>query len=113
MIHEEAISPMNLSQTMIRSRSSISDVFIRGREFLLDAISGVGESQIVNRHVTANDMEPPADLAQKLKQTLDDLKVSFMDTDGAKIDYDALRASEAYAAYHKECLAVLDRFNPQ
>ncbi|MGB3713688.1 MAG: DUF547 domain-containing protein [Candidatus Promineifilaceae bacterium] len=112
MINDEALDTANISRALVQSGSSFSDMLIRGREFLLDMISGVDDSRIVNRHVAAIDMQPSADLAQKLKQTLDDLKISVMDANGAKVDYQALRVSSAYAAYHEECLAVLDRFNP-
>jgi hypothetical protein len=112
MMREEAAATTKLIQPIVKSGSSIADTLIRGREFILDLISGSDESRIVNRTFTATDMEPPADLAQRLKETLDDLKISVMDADGAKIDYDALRVSTAYTAYHEECLAVLDRFNP-
>jgi hypothetical protein len=113
MINDESLDTANISRARIQSGSPFSDVLIRGREWLLDMISGVDDSRIVNRYFPATDMQPSADLAQKLKQTLDDLKISVMDTSGAKVDYAALRVSSAYAAYHEECLAMLNRFNPE
>lgn len=113
MINDETLDTANISRALVQSGSSFTDGLIRGREFLLDTISGVDDSRIVNRYFAPNDMQPSADLAQKLKQTLDDLKISVMDANGAKVDYQALRVSSAYAAYHEECLAVLDRFNPE
>jgi hypothetical protein len=113
MINDETLKTANMSRALVHSGSPFADGLIRGREFLLDTISGVDDSRIVNRNLAANDMQPSADLAQKLKQTLDDLKFSVMDASGTKVDYEALRVSSAYAAYHEECLAVLDRFNPE
>ncbi len=112
MIEEKSLDTLEYSRSLARSNSKLSDVYIRGREFLLNRLSRAGDSLVINRNLVNQNMSPSADLAAKLKRTLDDLKVSVMDDTGTKIDYEALRTSPAYAAYQEECLAVLDRFDP-
>ena len=113
MINEESVNLIDITQMPVRSGSSFFDALIRAREFLLNTISGVDDKSVVNRNMVPGDMKPSTDLAEKLKQTLDDLKISVMDAEGVNVNHEALRSSKAYAAYHEECLAVLDLFNPE
>lgn len=113
MIKEESPDQRDISRSLAGSNSTLSDAYIRGREFLLNKLARAGDSQVINRNLVNHGMSPSLDLAERLKQTLVDLRVSVMYESGSKIDYEALRASPAYAAYHQECLAVLDRFNPE
>ena len=112
MVKEEDASAIDTPQEPAVSRSALSDTLISGREFALDLLSGSNKRRVVNRHLAISPMQPSADLAEKLKQTLDDLKLSVMNAEGTSVDYGALRVSKAYEKYHDECLSVLNSFNP-
>ncbi len=96
-----------------QQRPTYKDTLIRGREFLLNRLAGASADMVLNPVRDDGKMPPPADLSATIKQTLDDLKATAMDQDGAKVDYAALRASPAYAAYQEECLVKLQRFQPR
>jgi hypothetical protein len=113
MEKDEVANAIDTPQEPAVSRSALSDTLISGREFALDLLSGSNKRRVVNRHLAISPMQPSADLAEKLKQTLDDLKLSVMDVEGTSVDYDALRVSKAYEKYHSECLSVLNSFNPE
>ena len=95
-----------------QQRPTYKDTLIRGREFLLNRLAGATPHLVLNPDRANGGMPPPADLAARIKQTLDELKVTAMDQDGAKVDYAALRSSSAYAVYQEECLVKLQRFQP-
>jgi len=112
MIEREVVGVINTPQKPASRWSVFSDTLISGREFVLDLLSGSNKKRVVNRNLATSGMQPSAELAEKLKQTLDDLKLSVMDAEGTSVDYDALRDSEAYEKYHVECLSVLNSFDP-
>ena len=91
----------------------LPDLFIRGRERLLDSLSGVHPSLVLNREPAQARGAPPSDLAARLNDVLRSLKAKAMDASGARIDYAALRRSTAYADYHERYLSQLSTFNPQ
>lgn len=92
---------------------SLSDIFIRGRERLLDRLSGVHPSLVLN-HVPVQYQEAlPSDLAARLNEVLQNLKAKAMDASGARIDYAAVRRSRAYSDYRERYLSQLSVFNPQ
>jgi len=95
------------------SLTGIKDVFIKIRETALNQLTGANSSLVLNSGLVEGNMPPPSDLAARLKETLDILKVSVMDETGSEVDYAALRNSPAYVAYRQECLAALPRFKPQ
>jgi hypothetical protein len=109
---EPKASDLNADPNLSGGGSWAGDVLIRGREFVLNRLSGAKPSLVINQAKVEMAMPPGADLAARLKQTLDDLKRSVMDEDGASVDYAALRSSSAYAAYQVECLAALRQFKP-
>ena len=112
MIEYEVAGLIDHSQNPATSRFALSDTLISGREIVLDLLSGSNKRRVVNRNLATSSMQPSAELAEKLKQTLDDLKLSVMNAEGTSVDYDALRTSEAYEKYHDECLSVLNSFDP-
>ena len=105
-------SDPNAAPDLVGGGSWAGDILIRGREFVLNWLSGAKPSLVINQARVEMVMPPAADLAARLKHTLDDLKRSVMDEGGTKVDYAALRDSPAYAAYQAECLAALRQFKP-
>jgi hypothetical protein len=93
--------------------SPLGDSLIHGREWILNRLAGAKPSLVINQALFDMEMPPSADLAARLKQTLDELKISAMDAGGSVVDYTALRHSEAYADYQEECLAALRHFEPE
>ena len=112
MLKEEQLANVTKPPKQLAIRPRPGDFLIRARESILNGLAGVRPSLVINGGLPEVDMDMPNDLAARLKQTLDELKVSVMDETGAKIDYRALRNSPAYAAYQEECLAVLRHFKP-
>ena len=88
------------------------DMMIRARESILNQVAGIRSTPGINGGLPELDMGTPSDLGARLKQTLDDLKISVMDENGAKIDYAALKNNHAYMAYREECLSALRTFKP-
>ena len=72
-----------------QQRPTYKDTLIRGREFLLNRLAGASADMVLNPVRDDGKMPPPADLSATIKQTLDDLKATAMDQDGAKVDYAA------------------------
>jgi hypothetical protein len=94
-----------------RAQSSFTDALIRGREIAINRLAGAGPHTILNP-VRASGSVPPADLAGRIKETLDELTFLAMDPAGTKVDYSFLRTSPAYTAYRTECLGHLHDFQP-
>jgi hypothetical protein len=113
MLKEKSTGRTELNNQMAGKGSTLTDTLIRVRESVLNRLGGVDTSLVINHVLAEAGMSPGADLAARLKQTLDDLKVSGMDETGSRIDYIALRDSPAYASYQAECLAALRDFKPQ
>jgi hypothetical protein len=112
MLKEEQLSNMTKQPKRVAIRPRPGDFLIRARESILNQLAGVRPSLVINGGLPEVSMAMPNDLAARLKQTLDELKISVMDETGSKIDYGALRNSPAYTAYREECLAVLRHFKP-
>lgn len=113
MLKEETTAEGVNDPVLTSRHSGIKDVFIKVRETVLNRLTGANSSLVLNSGLVADDMPPPSDLAARLKETLDTLKVSVMDETGSEVDYAALRNSPAYIAYRDECLAALPGFMPQ
>lgn len=112
MFSEETFNDLKADPELSNGGSWVSDAMIRSREFILNRLSGVRPSLVLNRSAYEITMSPPADLAGRLKQTLDDLKLSAIDAGGTEVDYAVLRESQDYADYQAECLAALQYFEP-
>ncbi|MFW6068948.1 MAG: DUF547 domain-containing protein [Chloroflexota bacterium] len=91
----------------------LSDIFIRGRERVLDRLSGVHPSLVLNHDPVQDQEALPSDLAARLNEVLRNLKAKAMDASGARIDYAAVRRSRAYSNYRERYLSQLSAFNPQ
>jgi hypothetical protein len=92
--------------------SGLADGLISLREMILNQLSGVSQSLVINNQVALEPLSPSADLATRLKSTLTELTGSVLDASGTAVDYAALRDSEVYADYRQECLAALRQFDP-
>ena len=112
MLKEEQLANVTKQPKQYANRPRPRDFLIRARESILNQLAGVRPSLVINGGLPEVDMAMPNDLAARLKQTLDGIKISVMDETGSKIDYSALRNSPAYASYQKECLAILRHFEP-
>jgi len=97
----------------IRQSSGSRDVLIRRRDSLLNYLSGASKSLVINHQPVEVAMSPPTDLVDHLRNTLLDLKASFMNANGDSVDYTALKNSTAYADYQQTCQAALQAFDPQ
>ncbi len=86
---------------------------IRLREAALNRLVGVRTDKTINGDLPEIAMDPPDDLAARLRHTLLDLRASVMDAAGDRVDYAALRTDAAYGEYRAECLAVLRLFRPE
>jgi hypothetical protein len=94
-----------------KSPPSFSDRLIHGREALLNRLAGARPDLVFNP-LNEDSTPPPADLAARIKETLDDLQASAMIQNGARVDYAVLRASPAYVSYQEECLVKLRNYQP-
>lgn len=112
MLTEKTVAGRESETFGSKSARRLGDALIRGREAVLNTLAGANSSLVINQAPSVMEMPADADLAAKLKQTLDDLKASVMDESGAVVDYAALRNSQAYADYQLECQAALRRFEP-
>jgi hypothetical protein len=79
------------------------------RDAALNLISG-GRPALLNADLPAP--PPLPDLPAALSVALRDLKIAAISADGARVDYAALAASPAYAAYRAEVTARLPQFDP-
>jgi len=113
MWNEEMVTTVKESPAATTRQSRLGDSLIHGREWILNQLAGARPSLAINQALVDSAMPPSADLAARLKQTLDDLKISAMDESGSRVDYAAIRGSEAYADYQEECLAALRHFKPE
>lgn len=111
MLTDEA-GQSDLIRAGVDRGSWIGDLLIRGREALLNALSGARPSLIINQTPAEGQMPDQLDLAAELKRALDDLKASAMSENGMTVDYAALRISPAYAEYRVKCQAALRHFEP-
>jgi hypothetical protein len=112
MLKEEQLANVTKQPKQSAIRLRPGDFLIRARESILNQLAGVRPSLVINGGLPEVSMAMPNDLAARLKQTLDELKISVMDETGSNIDYGALKNSPAYTAYREECLAVLRHFKP-
>jgi hypothetical protein len=113
MLNEETLTTAKENPAETARRSRLGDLLIHGREWLLNQLAGASPSLAINQALVDSVIPPSADLAARLKQTLDDLRFSVMDEMGSNVDYAALRHSQAYADYQEECLAALRHFKPE
>ncbi len=79
---------------------------------ILNGLSGVGQSTVINTEEPSEELSSTADLAGHLKKTLTELKSTAMSKNGASVNYAAIRDSEAYTEYRQQCLAALRQFDP-
>jgi len=93
--------------------SRFTEGFIKVREAAVNRLVGANSSLVLNSGLTESDVPPPADLAARLKDTLEKLKVSVMNEAGSQVDYSSLRYDPAYADYREKCLAALSGYKPQ
>jgi hypothetical protein len=112
MLKEEKLANLSKQPNRLANRPRPGDILIRARESILNQLAGVRPSLVINGGLPEVSMAMPNDLAARLKQALDELKISVMDETGSKVDYRALKNSAAYTAYREECLAVLRHFKP-
>lgn len=113
MLKDETTAEVVEDTVFVGSQSRLKDGFIKVREAALNRLAGANSSLALNFGLVESDTLPPSDLAARLKETLDKLKVSVMDETGSQVDYVALRCTPTYVAYREECLAALPRFKPQ
>lgn len=111
-LHEESLASVSKQSVSSPIRTGSKNSLIHFRESLLNRMAGVRPSLAINAGVPESTMSPPDDLAARLKQNLDELKLAVMDETGSKVDYAALRDSPAYTSYREEHLAVLRHYKP-
>lgn len=111
-VREPIAGDLGAASAVVGGGSRAGDILIRGREYVLNRLSGVEPSLVINQAKTKETMPPGVDLAAEIKHTLDDLKRSVMNDNGTLVDYAALRDSPAYADYQAECLSALRQFKP-
>ena len=113
MWNEETLTTAKEDPAATTRGSRLGDPLIHARERILNRLAGAKPSLAINHALFDEVMPPSADLAARLKQTLDELKFSAMDASGSTVDYAVLRDSRAYADYQEECLAALWQFKPE
>jgi hypothetical protein len=113
MIQEKTLEDSNTVTRPIVQNSRVIDPLIRLREMMLNGLSGVGQSTVINSKEPPDEHFPAADLAADLKKTLTNLKIAAMSENGASVNYAAIRDSKTYIEYRQECLAALRLCDPQ
>ena len=112
MLQEEQLANLTKRPRQLAIWPRAGDLLIRVRQSILYQLAGVQPTLVINGGLPEVNIALPTELAAKLKETLDKLKVSVMDETGAKIGYAALRKSPAYSAYRDECVAAPRQFKP-
>lgn len=113
MLNEEKLTAVHGSPEKGVGRYRLGDLLLQGREWILNQLARAKPSMAINKALVDIPMPPPANLAARLKQTLDDLKRLAMDDNGAGVDYATVRDSQAYVDYHEQCLTALTHFKPE
>lgn len=81
---------------------TLIDIVVNAREALLSRILSFAGDAVLNDAEPAGSSLPDPELAIALKRGANALKAAAIDVDGRQVDYDCLRASEAYAALRRE-----------
>jgi hypothetical protein len=78
------------------------DSLINTREALLSRTLGFARAAVLNGGGTDSPPLPGPELAAALKRSANALKAAAIDAEGQQVDYDRLRASEAYAVLRRD-----------
>lgn len=78
------------------------DSLINTREALLSHAIGFARTAVLNDGGTDSPPLPGPELAIALKRSANALKAAAIDAEGRQVDYDRLRASDAYAALRRD-----------
>lgn len=95
----------------------LQDGLITARERVLNALLGIGRDDVLNgtlaevSETSASVLLAPM-LAGELASSMNALKAAGIDPTGRRVDYAALRTSDAYREYRAICAAQLRAFDP-
>ena len=81
---------------------TLVDLLVKMREELLGRSPGIAWDEVLNQSAPASAPLSGPELATALKQGANALKTAAIDAEGRQVDYDRLRASEAYAALRRD-----------